>query len=317
MVDIATLGRTSDWSRVRAVVAGFDTSGAAAVDNLLHLGAEVHALAESADAAVLERADLLEVLGARIDIHAGATDRLPPQSDVLVLSPQVVDGAPIVAAAAERGVPVWGEVELAWRLRDPSRPAPWLCVAGQRRDVAGMLTAILTAAGLRAACAGTSDLPLTEAVMDPDPYDALAVVLSAAQLRRAGPMAARSAVVLNDEPGLGRVFEGVSEVCVYASAEPGTELLVREADVVEGARAIGVTLAVPEVSMLGVVDDLLVDRAFIEQRATSAAELCTLQDLPTQDPQTVIEALAATALARSHGVGQAACREGLRAFGRR
>ena len=44
--------------------------------------------------------------------------------------------------------------------------------------------------------------------------------------------------------------------------------MVEDADVVEGARAIGFTLGIPGLSMLGVVDDLLVDRAFIEQRAT-------------------------------------------------
>ena len=308
------LGRADDWSGVRAVVAGFDAGGAAAVDNLLHLGAEVHAVAESADPAILERAELLEVLGARIDIHDGATAALPDDVDLLVVPPALAPDAPIVTAALEREVPVWGEVELAWRLRDPAHRAPWLCIAGDGRRAAGMLEAILTAGGLRTVAAGDGALPLTEVVMDPEPYDALAVVLSAAQLRTAGPAAAHSAVVLAAEPGLGRVYAGVAAACVYNVADPGTELLVREADVVEGARAIGITLGVPDVAMLGLVDDLLVDRAFIEQRATSAAELCTLDDLPARDPQVVTDALAAAALARAHGVGQAACRDGLRAF---
>jgi UDP-N-acetylmuramoylalanine--D-glutamate ligase len=89
---------------------------------------------------------------------------------------------------------------------------------------------------------------------------------------------------------------------------------VREADVVEGARAIGFTLGTPAVGMLGVVEDILVDRAFIEQRQSSAAELCTIADLASPAPHFVANALAAAALARAHGISQAAVRDGLRSF---
>ena len=83
---------------------------------------------------------------------------------------------------------------------------------------------------------------------------------------------------------------------------------------VEGARAIGFTLGTPAVGMLGVVDDVLADRAFVEDRQTTAAELCTLADLATPAPHYVANALAAAALARSHGVPPARVREALRAF---
>ncbi len=129
-------------------------------------------------------------------------------------------------------------------------------------------------------------------------------------------MAAGSAAVLDvgAEPGLGRVYEQVEQACVYQLADPATEELVREADVVEGARAIGITLGVPGVGMLGVVEDLLVDRAFIADRGSSAAELCSVADLPDPTPEVVQDALVAAALARAHGVDQVAVRDGLRAF---
>ena len=67
--------------------------------------------------------------------------------------------------------------------------------------------------------------------------------------------------------------------------------------------------------MVGVVEDILADRAFIEQRDTSAAELCTIADLASPGARTSSpNALAAAALARSHGVAQAAVRDGLRGF---
>jgi UDP-N-acetylmuramoylalanine--D-glutamate ligase len=111
-----------------------------------------------------------------------------------------------------------------------------------------------------------------------------------------------------------RIFERVERACVYNVADRATEEMVRGADVQEGARAIGFTLGTPPPGDLGVVDDLLVDRAFIEERATSAAELCTLGDLASPAPHFVANALAAAALARAHGVSQQAVRDGLRAF---
>jgi UDP-N-acetylmuramoylalanine--D-glutamate ligase len=112
----------------------------------------------------------------------------------------------------------------------------------------------------------------------------------------------------------GRIYHGVEHACVYNVADPVTERLVRDADVTEGARAIGFTLGTPGVGMVGVVDDVLVDRAFVEERQSAAAELCTLADLASPAPHFVMNALAAAALARSHGVPPASVRDALRAF---
>jgi len=333
----AQLGRHDSWEGVRAVVAGFGVSGFAAADNLLHLGATVTALDERAEGpdGRAEKAELLEVLGATIRLGEGSTATLPDEVDVVVTSPGWRPDAPLLAQARARGVPIWGEVELAWRLRDPDHDTPWLAVTGTngKTTTVQMLDAILRAAGLRSVAAGNVGLPLVEAVMDPQPYDVLAIELSSFQLHYTESMSAQAAAVLNvAEDHLdwyasmrdyaadkGRIYERAQRACIYNVADPVTERLVRDADVVEGARAIGFTLGMPAVGMLGVVEDILADRAFVEQRETSAAELCTLADLtaPGTDgpaPHTVQNALAAAALARAHGVGQAAVRDGLRGF---
>ncbi len=330
MRSVDDLGRRDDWSGVRAVVAGFGVSGFAAADNLTHLGARVVALDENADGRE-EEATLLQVLGADIRLGPGSTATLPDDVDVVVTSPGWKPTAPLLAQAAARGIPVWGEVELAWRLRDPETAAPWLCVTGTngKTTTVQMLDAILTAAGLRSAAVGNVGRPVTEAVMDPTPYDVLAVELSSFQLHYTHSMSAESAAVLNVAPdhldwypgGMddyaadkGRVYERVQRACVYNAADPETERLVRDADVVEGARAVGFTLGTPGVGMVGVVEDLLVDRAFIPERQTSAAELCAVGDLASPAPHVVANALAAAALARAHGVPQVAVRDGLRSF---
>ena len=93
--------------------------------------------------------------------------------------------------------------------------------------------------------------------------------------------------------------------------------MVEDADVVEGARAIGFDLGVPGPSDLGVVDGILVDRAFLDDRRNSALELTTLvelRDLGLAAPHVVANILAAAALARSLEVTPAAIREALRGF---
>ncbi len=329
-MDLDRLGRHDSWQGVRAVVAGFGVSGFAAADNLTHLGADVTALAEGArNDEELEKAELLEILGASIRLHSGATATLP-DADLLVVSPGFRPDSPLIVQAQQRGVPVWGEVELAWRLRDPQHDTPWLCVTGTngKTTTVQMLDSILRAAGLRSRAVGNVGTPIVEAVMDPEPYDVLAVELSSFQLHYTDSMSPQASAVLNvaedhlDWYGSmaeyvadkGRIYHRTQLACVYNAADPATEELVRAADVVEGARAIGFTLGMPSIGMLGLVEDILADRAFIEERGSSAAELCTLADLASPAPHFVQNALAAAALARAHGVSQAAVRDGLRAF---
>jgi UDP-N-acetylmuramoylalanine--D-glutamate ligase len=324
------LGRKDSWEGVRAVVAGFGVSGFAAADNLNHIGAGVTALDEVSSPDKEKKAELLEVLGATVRLGAGATATLPDDVDVVVTSPGWRPSAPLLEQARARGIPVWGEVELAWRLRDPDHDTPWLAVTGTngKTTTVQMLDAILRAAGLRSVAVGNVGLPIVEAVMDPEPYDVLAVELSSFQLHYTRSMSCEAAACLNVAedhldwyPSMaeyaadkGRIFDRVQRACVYNVADPETERLVREADVVEGARAVGFTLGMPAVGMLGVVDDILADRAFIEQRHSSAAELCTIADLASPAPHFVANALAAAALARAHGVEPRAVRDGLRTF---
>lgn len=335
MPELDRLGRRDSWQGVRAVVAGFGVSGFAAADTLTHLGASVTALDESEAGDRPEKAELLEILGATVRLGAGTTATLPDDVDLVVTSPGWRPDAPLLTQAAARGIPVWGEVELAWRLRDPDHDTPWLAVTGTngKTTTVQMLEAMLRAAGLRTVACGNVGLPVVEAVMTEDetggsPYDVLAVELSSFQLHYTSSIRAQSAAVLNvAEDHLdwyssfddyvadkARIYQGVERACVYNVADPVTERLVREADVAEGARAIGFTLGTPGVGMLGVVDDVLADRAFVAERQGAAAELCTLSDLASSAPHFVENALAAAALARSHGVPTTAVRDALREF---
>jgi UDP-N-acetylmuramoylalanine--D-glutamate ligase len=319
------------WATTKFVVLGFGTAGYACADSLLQAGAEHVVVLDDRDNEQLqEKAQILGTLGAEIKLGPGSTAELPADVEIVVTSPGIPPHAPLLTAAAERDVPIWSEIELAWRLRDPANAAPWLCVTGTngKTTTVQMLTAILTAAGHRAVAAGNVGLPLLEAVMDPEPYDVIAVELSSYQLHYTHSMSAHSAAVLNLAPDhidwhgsldgyaadKGRIYTNCQVACVYNVADEATEKLVEEADVVEGCRAIGFTLGTPGLSMVGLVDEYLVDRAFVEQRATSALEVARLADVTPAAPHNVANALAAAALARSFGVPANAVRDGLRGF---
>jgi UDP-N-acetylmuramoylalanine--D-glutamate ligase len=329
--------RDADWAGLSALVAGIGVSGFAAADALLERGVRVVVVDARDGVRERERAQILGVLGAAVHLGSEPDPVLLQGIDLLVTSPGWRPDQPLLVAAGAAGIPVWGEVELAWRMRAEQGAAPWLTVTGTngKTTTVQMLEAMLRADGQRAVAAGNVGLPLLEAVLHPQPYDVLAVELSSFQLHWSASISAEASVCLNVAPDhvdwhgsleaytrdKGLVYERTQVACVYNVADPVTEQLVRDADVVEGCRAIGFTLGTPAVGMLGVVDDVLCDRAFIEERRTSAAELATLADLAGRGgtaaappAHTVANALAAAALARAHGVSPRAVRDGLRGF---
>ncbi|GAA1427312.1 UDP-N-acetylmuramoyl-L-alanine--D-glutamate ligase [Streptomyces thermospinosisporus] len=318
---------TGDFQGKRITVAGLGVSGVPAAKVLHGLGALVTVVNDGDDDRAREQAAGLEVLG--VTVRLGDGDTLPEGTELIVTAPGWKPDKPLFAAAEAAGVPVWGDVELAWRLRKPDA-APWLAVTGTngKTTTVQMLAAILKAAGLRTAAVGNIGVSLLDAVLGEEQYDVLAVELSSYQLHWAPSLRAHSAAVLNLAPDhldwhgsmeayaadKGRIYEGNRVACVYNVADKATEDLVREADVEEGCRAIGFTLGTPGPSQLGVVDDLLVDRAFVENRHKNAQELAQVSDVRPPAPHNIANALAAAALARAFGVPAAAVREGLRSF---
>jgi UDP-N-acetylmuramoylalanine--D-glutamate ligase len=336
--DLSSLDGQSSWEGVRAVVAGLGVSGFAVADSLQHLGASVIVLDEAENDEIREKATLLDILGVDVRLGAGVTSELPADIDLYVPSPGWRPTAPLTAQALASDATVWGELELAWRLRGPDA-APWLTVTGTngKTTTVRMLESMLRAQGLNALAVGNVGTPVLEAVMNPEGFDVLAVELSSYQLHWSTSVSAQASALLNVAPdhldwhgGLdaytadkARVYENTEIACVYNVQDETTERLLEDADVVEGCRAVGFTLGIPAPSMIGVVDDAIADRAFIAGRQTSAAELGSLSDIgpgwndddaDEPAPHVVANALAAAALARAHGVEPRAVRDGLRGF---
>lgn len=316
-------------------VIGWGRSGRGAAGALASRGHHVIAFdqrpQEAPTGADLADVDLRVVPGDE-DLARAVLDVAP---GLVVLSPGIAPHTPVWREVAAAGIPLWGEVELAWHLQEegPHAGRPWLTVTGTngKTTTVGMLGSILRAAGEEALEVGNIGTPITRAI-DSD-ATVFAVELSSFQLATTSGVSPEASVCLNvDEDHLdwhgsveayaaakARVYHNTRVACVYPASDPVVEHMVEEADVIEGARAIGTTLGVPAISQVGLVEGTIVDRAFLPTRHREALHLADLADLrhitgDQPSPAVVSDALAACALARAHGVAAEHVAEGLRTF---
>src|SRR5215212_1327334 len=214
--------------------------------------------------------------------------------------------APVLAAAAAAGVPIWGDVELAWQLDTSGRygsPRRWLVVTGTngKTTTTSMLHAMLVAAGRRALLCGNIGDPVLD-VLD-QRGELLAVELSSFQLHWAPSLRPEAGVVLNiaedhlDWHGTmdayardkARALDG--RVAVAGLDDPLAAGLLDRA----GAELrVGFRLGDPAAGELGVRDGALVDSAFAD-----GLVLADAASIPVPGPVGVLNALAAAALARA------------------
>ena len=328
----------SDWSGLRVVVTGIGVSGFAAADTLIELGARVVVVDAATSETATAHADTLKIVGAA-DVLLGpdAVTHIPridgELPELIVTSPGWRPDQALLAAAARAHIAVWGDVELAWRVRvrEGRKTANWLAITGTngKTTTVGLTESMLRAAGLKAIAVGNVGTPILDALRDPVDYDVFAVELSSFQLHWAESVSPVASVCLNvaedhvDWHGSydsyladkAKVYERTQKACIYNAEQIETERMVENADVVEGCRAVGFTTLTPAISMLGVVEGLLVDRAFIEERRNSAAELAAMADLgPLAPRHMVANALAAAGLVRAYGVDAKAVRQGIRDY---
>ena len=325
----------SDWKQLKALVFGLGVSGFSAADTLAELGANTLVLAEKAEADLL---DILDVIGvphitgeAAKGLPAAVIDFAP---DVIVVSPGIRPEHELLVWAREQGIAIWVDIDLAWRLRDKTeRLAHWFTITGTngKTTTVQLLTAMLNQGGIKAEACGNIGKPILDAIRDPEGFDALVVELSSFQLHYLGQILPFSSAVLNladdhldwhggfeeYKAAKAKVYENTVAACVYNVMDKSTESMVEDADVIDGARAIGFTLGIPGRSQVGYVEDILCDRAFLDDRANNAIEIATLEDLSeigVLTPHLMANAAAATAMARSAGVDPADIREAIRNF---
>ena len=260
-----------------------------------------------------------------------ATDAVKPDLveldtfDSVVISPGWRQDHPLVVKALASKVNILNEIDLAWQIRSEIAPAQkWLALTGTngKTTTVEMTAKILQTAGLHAVACGNVGDTVIDAVDREEPFDYLVLELSSFQLHWAQQAEFVSAAILNiadDHLDWHGDFDAYADAkfsildrsnVAVLNADDGE--VVKRSHSFEG-RKVFFSLETPAPGEVGVVENLLVDRAFVED-PQQASMICELADVKPTIPHNVSNALAAAALARSIDISYDNIRKALQEF---
>jgi UDP-N-acetylmuramoylalanine--D-glutamate ligase len=180
------------WQDKKVTVLGLGKSGLACAHELLRRGAT---LCLSDSRTTEELAPIVADMPAdRIRIEGGGHSGACLDADALVLSPGVPIQTPIIQAAIADGVPVIGEIELAFQLR---HDVPYVAITGTngKTTTTTLVGEILNQAGLKAPVGGNIGTPIVSLVHEP--AEAFVIEVSSFQLETIHTFRPKVAAFLN------------------------------------------------------------------------------------------------------------------------
>ena len=245
--------------------------------------------------------------------------------DYLLISPGWKESHPLIAEAMKSDVPLLNEIDLAWEIRQERSPGQkWIALTGTngKTTTVEMTAAALRAGGLHAVACGNVGKTVIECVDSHENFDALVLELSSFQLHWLKRAEFLSCAILNiaddhtDWHGTFDLYAGAKISILDRSLTAilnGDDKEVVSRTSHWNGRKVFYSLDTPKPGEIGLVEELLVDRAFVSdpQEASMIAELIEIK--PTV-PHNVSNALAAAGLARTLGVAHEKIREALAQF---
>jgi UDP-N-acetylmuramoylalanine--D-glutamate ligase len=220
---------------------------------------------------------------------------------------------------------ILNEIDIAWQLRTELAPQQkWLALTGTngKTTTVEMVAKILQTAGLKAVACGNVGDTVIEAVDRKEAYDYLILELSSFQLHWAKQAQFVSAAILNiadDHLDWHGTFDAYADAKFSVLERAGIAILnADDEQVVKRAhrftgQKVFFSLDTPASGEIGVVEELLVDRAFVAD-PLEAAMICELKDITPMVPHNVSNALAAAALARTVDVSHKHIQKALQEF---
>ncbi|MEM1245524.1 MAG: UDP-N-acetylmuramoyl-L-alanine--D-glutamate ligase [Acidobacteriota bacterium] len=289
------------------LVYGLGLSGRAALELLQTYELCVWVFDDRVDG--LEDASLRQVQG----------DELPLEIDAIILSPGVPQDRPLLRQARERGLPILGEVEVAFQLLEGTV----LAVTGSngKSTTTALLGALLEATGEAVEVCGNIGEPLSRCVPGP-PGRVFVVELSSFQLESIDRFRPHVALLLNLSPDHLDRYDGLEDygrakARIFENQESGDVAVVNGDDPALAPLAPQDPIRVRRFSRRGPVDDgcYLEDGVVYEvSPGQERRRLFDVADLALEGEHNVENALAATLAAVSFGAAPAAWQAALREF---
>ena len=299
-------------AQARVLILGGGVTGRSVAQVLSNMGAEISVYDENESSEFnFQRATLSDVSS----INWAAA----------VVSPGWRPSHPIIADLRNREVPLLNEIDLAWEIKQQVAPEQkWLAVTGTngKTSTVELTESILKAAGISAFACGNVGTPVIDAVISEQKYEYLVLELSSFQLHWAESAEFVAGSILNialDHIDWHGSFAEYAKAKLDLLSRSVTAILNGDdTNVVEGCthwqgRKVFYTLQTPKPGEIGLVEDLLVDRAFVVD-PMEAAMFCELNEVQPTAPHSVSNALAAAGLARAIGIDHEVIREAIKKF---
>lgn len=243
----------------------------------------------------------------------------------IVISPGWKESHLLIVKAQAAGIRLVNEIDLAWSFRAELVPGQkWIALTGTngKTTTVEMAAAMLRAGGVSAIACGNVGTTVIESVESSEKYEVLVLELSSFQLhwlKEASFVAAAILNIAHDHLDWHGSFTEYARVKGSILDRTSTGIFnSADLEVVNQAahwqgRKVFFSLDTPAPGEIGVVEDLLVDRAFVSD-PQEAAMLAEVIDVKPTVPHNVANALAAAGLVRALGVTPEAVRSALQEF---
>jgi UDP-N-acetylmuramoylalanine--D-glutamate ligase len=250
-------------------------------------------------------------------------NEIPDGVELAIVSPGWRDDHMIISKLRSGGVEILSEIDFAWQVKQVLAPSQkWIALTGTngKTTTIKMVESIFKAANINGVACGNVGETVIASVCAKKPLDYLAIELSSFQIHWSNLPQYESVVVLNiaeDHIDWHGSFEAYAQAKLKL-LKHSNKVILNKSDSELSRRTSSdlitwFSLDTPNAGELGVVENLLIDRAF-SASPSQANEIAELVDITPTVPHNVLNALAAAALALSIGIKYKDIKSGLKNF---
>jgi UDP-N-acetylmuramoylalanine--D-glutamate ligase len=250
-------------------------------------------------------------------------DQIPQEIDLAVVSPGWRGDHPVITKLISLGIEIIGEIDFAWKIKEVIAPhQKWVALTGTngKTTTIKMVESIFRSAEINGAACGNVGQTVIESVTREPAFDYLALELSSFQIHWSELPEYESVAILNiaeDHIDWHGNFDQYAQAKLKLLTQAKKSFVNKSDKVlsnkVKSGSVIWFSLDTPQPGELGVVENLLIDRAF-SPSPSQANEISELVDITPTVPHNIMNALAASAIALSIGIKYHLIKDGLKNF---
>ena len=264
-----------------------------------------------------------KVFDEKVKTGADIVNEIPDGVELAIVSPGWRDDHMLISKLRSGGVEILSEIDFAWQVKQVLAPSQkWIALTGTngKTTTIKMVESIFKAANINGVACGNVGETVIASVCAKKPLDYLAIELSSFQIHWSNLPQYESVVVLNiaeDHIDWHGSFEAYAQAKLKL-LKHSNKVILNKSDSELSRRTSSdlitwFSLDTPNAGELGVVENLLIDRAF-SASPSHATEIAELVDITPTVPHNVLNALAAAALALSIGIKYKDIKSGLKNF---